>query len=387
VRSTQWFAVRGFAVVGLVLVAVVWLSATYLDHQETAMRPRVTADPVLGGWLWYDAAWYVDIANHGYFYEPNTQSSVAFFPAYPLTVRAVARVTRDTPLAAIVTTAACGLAVAWLFARWCRSRMGFGHARLGVLLLLVYPYGWFLYGAGYADALCLAATLAAFLLLEADRPLAAGLAGAIATASRPTAGAVVVGLVALTVARRANATAQGSPTATTPAARLGLRRRDFGVLVSLGGVASYCAYLWTRYGDPFAFIAVQGAPGWSQPAGWPTWLKVEFFRHLEVDPLSSSLRLVAQALVAAVFLALVPVVWRRFGAGYGFYTLAAIALPVVGSGDFQGVGRYLLGAFPVFGAAACLLAERRRARVAVLACSSASLVVLCSFFARGSYLT
>lgn len=381
-------ALRGFASVGLALVAVVWLSASLLDHQETDLRPRVTADAVLGGWLWYDAAWYVDIADHGYFYEPGTQSSVAFFPAYPLAIRGVARLTGDTALAAVVTTAAAGAAAAWLFARWCASRLPVGSARLAVLLLLVYPYGWFLYGAGYADALCLAATLAAFLLVEADRPLAAGVSGALATAARPTGLAVVVGLVALTVAqRRAERTAPAVAEPPDSAGRGGPRRRDLGVLVSLAGVGSYCAYLWARWGDPIAFVTVQGAPGWSQPAGWRTWFKLEFFRHLQHSPASFSARLVAQALVVAVFVLLVPVVWRGLGVGYGIYTAVAIALPVMGSGDFQGVGRYLLGAFPAFAAAACVLEERRRTRPLVLACSAAALVVLCSFFARGYYLT
>jgi hypothetical protein len=389
-RPVSSFALRTFAVVGLVLAVVVWLSASFLDQHETDLRPRVAADSVLGGWVWYDAAWYVDIADHGYFYEPMTQSSVAFFPAYPLTVRAVSRLTGDTALAAILTTALCGAAVAWLFARWCASRLGLGQAQLAVLLLLLYPYGWFLYGAGYADALCLAATLVAFVLLDADRPLAAGLAGAVATAARPTGIAVVAGLVAVLVARRWSSEHDGPwlpGRGSWGRIRSVVRPRDLGVLASLSGVGSYCLYLWVRYADPVAFVTVQAAPGWDQPAGWRTWLKEAFFHHLRIDPLTSSVRLVAQAVLALVFLALIPLVWRRFGAGYGVYTLVAVGLPLWGAGDFQGIGRYLLGAFPVFAAVAGALHERRRASGLVVAVSATSLVVLCSLFASGLYLT
>lgn len=37
----------------------------------------------------WDAAWYVEIARDGYHYEPSAPSNPAFFPLYPLLIRAV----------------------------------------------------------------------------------------------------------------------------------------------------------------------------------------------------------------------------------------------------------------------------------------------------------
>ena len=40
------------------------------------------------GWARWDAAWYRTIVREGYVYYPNVQSSVAFWPSYPIVVKA-----------------------------------------------------------------------------------------------------------------------------------------------------------------------------------------------------------------------------------------------------------------------------------------------------------
>ncbi len=66
----------------------------------------------------WDANWYLSIARDGYFYVPGSQSSVAFFPAYPLVLRAVGVVVGDLVVAGMLVTWVSGLGVAVLFWRW-----------------------------------------------------------------------------------------------------------------------------------------------------------------------------------------------------------------------------------------------------------------------------
>ena len=88
-----------------------------------------------------------------------------------------------------------------------------------------------------------------------------------------------------------------------------------------------------------------------------------------------------------MFLTAITAVWRRFGWGYAVYSLVIIVMPLVSTGDFQGVGRYLLGAFPVFAVGGALLEERPHWRWPILAGSGALLVVFAALFATGRYLT
>ncbi len=159
------------------------------------------------------------------------------------------------------------------------------------------------------------------------------------------------------------------------------------MLVSIGGLASYCLYLWVRFGDPLAFAAVQGAPGWNQGSGLRTWFKVSFFEQvLRVGPFEVT-KLVLQAVVTVVALGLVPSIRRRFGWGYAVFTFAVVALPALSTKDFMGMGRYLLAAFPCFAAGGDLLVQRPRLRLAVLGGSTFGLLFLASLAARGYYLS
>src|SRR5688572_22754264 len=50
--------------------------------------PQLSLVGALGQW---DGGWYLSIARAGYWYRPGEQSPVAFFPAYPLAIRAVSQ--------------------------------------------------------------------------------------------------------------------------------------------------------------------------------------------------------------------------------------------------------------------------------------------------------
>src|SRR5687767_9756535 len=133
---------------GLVSVAPrIW------SRGDAPARPRMVADSLFGNWLWWDGSWYLHIAQVGYSFVPGQQSSVAFFPVYPMAVRLLGAVLPGgQALAAVLITMLSGLAVLALFHRWCQRRMSSTAASAAVLALAVYPYAWFLYGAAYADA-------------------------------------------------------------------------------------------------------------------------------------------------------------------------------------------------------------------------------------------
>ena len=388
--APRWHPLWVFLLLSVALAVVVGLSTAYLPRHPGHAPPAadILGGPFIEGWVRWDAGWYIRVVRDGYAYLPGTQSSVAFFPAYPLAVRALARVVGDDVFAGMAVTWTSGLGVALLFGRWCRERLKPVAARSAVLLLLAFPYAWFLYGSIYADALFLVSVLGAFSLLEVDRPILAGLVGAVATATRPIGVALVVGLVVRMLERR-GALRWSTGRLRVPVG-IDLRRlawRDAGVLASVGGLGAWCVFLWVRFGDPLAFAAVQKAPGWNQGSGPLTWLKYSFFEQVVRVGHTDVAKLVLQALVTLVALALVPAVFRRFGWGYGVFTLAAIALPAISTKDFMGMGRYLLAAFPCFAVGGSLLVGRPGVRRAVIAGSSFSLLFLASMAARGYYLT
>lgn len=364
---------------GFVAVAGVLVALSVFAYQEYGPAvvgmpvPQVTPPPGaswLGAFTWWDGWWYVGIAEHGYYYVPGRQSPVAFFPTYPLLMRAGRLAGVPTALAGFAVTLAAGATVAALFFRWCAERLGRRRAFLALATLLLYPVSFFLAGTVYAEALFVALVLGAFVLLERGRPWAAGLAAAVATATRPIGLALVVGLWlrALELGRDS---------------RRGGGDR-VGVLLAPLGLAAYSAYLWARFGNPLAFVAVEGAPGWGQAPGWSTWLKVAWFQRMSGRPYLNALHLhlAGHALVTLVFLALVPLVFRRFGRAYGVFALLVIAGSALATRDFTGMARYVLAAFPCFAVAGDLLAERPAVARIVLPVSGVLLGLFTTLHAR-----
>jgi hypothetical protein len=395
----------GCFLVGLVAcVLAVWLGFRAGEASYYGSPAEFRGSSVLGGFVRWDGGWYRQIAQEGYFYAgTDRQSSIAFFPVYPLVVRAVSALGRlPVELTGILVTMASGLAATALFWRWCRATCGVSAARLSVLLLVAYPYAVYLYGAMYADALFLAAALAAFALVELDHPVWAGVAGAVASATRPVGIAVIIGLVAV-VAMRRKVLARREGTVLPRIDLQSFRAGDSGVLLSVTGLVAWMLYLGVRFRDPIAFQTVQEAPGWDQPSGPHTWLKVPFWERLHRMPQAVeswwstgatggweqvvfSLGLLLQAVIVVVAGALVVVVWRRIGWAYAVYAVVVIAIPLLGSKDFQGVGRYMLAAFPCLAALALVLLPKRVVTVAVVVGSATLMVTWAFAFGRGYYI-
>ncbi|MDP8938663.1 MAG: hypothetical protein M3O23_13210 [Actinomycetota bacterium] len=359
------------ALAGAVTAALFVVSAVavaFIPHYD-GPSPLYTGPGWLRGWAQWDSGWYQYIADHGYSYTPGQQGPVAFFPAYPLLMRAVDFVVGNVFVAGILVTAASGIGAAVLFWRWVQERLDRPAAWTALLLFVLFPYAFFLFGAVYADALFVVAVLGAFTLVERDRPWLAGLAGAVATAARPIGVVLIVALVVRVLERGQRPT-----------------WRSAGVLLSGLGLGAFSVYLWVRFGDPLAFGTIQEA--WDQEAGPETWLKFRFFR--DVVDIGSPLPWVAymsHPVLTVVGLALVPGVFRRFGKAYGVFCLLLIGLSALGTKNFFGMSRYVMAAFPCFAVAGEWVAARPRLRTLVPAVSGLGLVVLTAAYSRGYYLS
>ena len=157
-----WQAAAAFLAVAAVLYLVMGVVAPRLPEASgPRLAPAFTGPDWLAGWAQWDSGWYHRIAADGYSYVAGQQSTVAFFPAYPLVVRAFGVAVDDPYLAGIAVTFLSGLGVAVLLAAWLRPRLSPAAAWAALLAFLFFPYAFFLYGVVYADALFVAPLLGA----------------------------------------------------------------------------------------------------------------------------------------------------------------------------------------------------------------------------------
>ena len=136
----------------------------------------------------WDAGWYLLIAHQGY--DPGlgaaTAARGAFFPLYPLLVRALS-VLLIAPVLAGIVVSVLALAVA-LYGLHRLAALETGSrevARLAVMVTAFAPMAFF-FSAVYSESLYLALSVGAFWFARRGRWAATGALGGLAAATRPT---------------------------------------------------------------------------------------------------------------------------------------------------------------------------------------------------------
>lgn len=321
----------------------------------------------------WDSGWYFDIARRGYYYSTDGQSSVAFFPLYPMLMRAVAWPFGGTDRSLwaagiIVSCAAFALALVALH-RFAERLLGSREAaRRAVLYVAVFPFSVFMTRV-YAESVFLLASVLAVSSAYGQRWWRAGLFGACATLARPNGILIGLPLVLVAVSDR-----QGIRQLSMRAAALSP--------VPLA-LAAFCGFVYLEAGQPFAWLSAQGHWGyflWNPP--WQQLLKLLGrltkygpYDYFFVSPMAPFHFF--NGLAALVFLALTPAVFKRLGAPMGSYVLVSLLIPL-SSNSLVGIGRYAAVLFPVF----MLLGGVRssRAHEALIITGSLLLALYVTFF-------
>jgi len=380
--STIRSSVLSYCLVTAILFGVAGLSIKHLPMSPEPGKWSRLDNDWLDGWTRGDGGWYRTIATDGYHFAPQAMDPVPFFPSYPLLMRGLAVWFGEPLLAGILISLLAGLGFAVLFPIWCRIHHDRRQATMALWVWLLYPFSFFVCGAVYSEALFVLTAISAFCLLESDRPLAAGLMGAVCTATRPFGLAVVPALLIRAWERSGVIDcSRGRLPRINMAA---WRWRDTLVLVSLAGIISYWMFLWSSFGDPLVYTKATAA--WGNKPGPHAWFKLGVFELWGQWPWGSpQLNNLFQAGLTGLAFILIPAVIRRFGWGYGVYTFVVLIIPTLSNHSFTDMGRYILPAFPCFAVLGAWLSERRWLAYPALAGSAAALVLLLSRFARWYY--
>lgn len=289
----------------------------------------------------WDSGWYFSIARNGYYASPDGESSIPFFPLYPLLMRAVAWVLGGSDAA--IWIAGIGISVAAFVGtllalhRFTERMFGDGEtARRAVLYLAVFPFSFFLTSV-YAESLFLLLSILAMSAAHRSRWWPAGIWGGLAALTRPYGVLLAVPLTCFALAGR-------------PSGRQLARRATAVLLVPLG-LAAYCVYIYTLAGNPFAWV--EANRHWDYTLGHtPGQRLLEFVLTLWRSPYNvlvtpAELYQVFHATTGVLFLTLSPWVFTRVGVPFGAYVLVSLLVPLT-SNQLEGIGRYAAVLFPVF---------------------------------------
>jgi hypothetical protein len=354
-RDSLWQAAGGWRGTGVAvgifaltrvaqLLLLIWLGAAAGD--EKSLRGQL---------LVWDAGWFLRVATDGYpsdyTYDAAGQlegNELAFFPLYPMLIRAVAGFG--------VAPASAAIAVSWV-------------AAVGAAVAL-HLLGTTLYGrrAGWAlVAICCSAPVSVvFSMAYSEALFVALVAGMLAAAHRRAWGpAALLGLAAAL----SRPTGAAAAVALAVAAVLAVRESRVrawqplgAAAVALAGVPLYLTWVAVRVGDPSAWFRIQAA-GWGTSFDFGASTVAFLGRTLSTGdgwvPMSVALILLAALGAAGVALAGRP--WLPIAV----YGVAAMVLVYGQAGFYHSKPRLLVPVLLTLLPAA-VAAARARPRVAVL---------------------
>jgi hypothetical protein len=359
-----------FAAIWVVLAAVGWVSLVVNGGPVTPFSDELTRFPFLDMWARWDSQWYASIARDGYFFDPARQSSVAFFPLFPIFIRGLMTFGLGPLTAGFLLSVSQGASAFVLFEKWASHFGPPSTVRLAGWVLAVWPLAFFLYGAVYSDALFFVLVCGAFLSLEKGNHWLTLLLGMLATATRPVGPGVVLGLLTRSIELRLR---EKKP----------LRIVDFIPALAGLGLVAYMAYQYAKFGTPTAFVETQ--TNWNQTPGPRTWFKVNWImgeRFWERLPRS----LMHLGLIS-ICVAMLKRAWQKLGIGYAVYIAVVAGMPIVSSIDFIGLGRYALACFPALFCFSGWLEEHPKVRRVWFPVSVVLLLICVSKFSIGRYIS
>jgi Dolichyl-phosphate-mannose-protein mannosyltransferase len=297
----------------------------------------------------YDSGWYFQIARNGYLFVAGgppvgvgKPGKIAYFPLYPLLTRVASGLFGHSDASIYLG----GILVSWtsfvlaMVALFYLARLDLDRRRAerAVLLTAIFPFSFF-FGTVYTEALFLLLAVLSFYAFRTRHWILGGICGGLATATRVNG---ILMLVPLSWIAWRNS----DPT---------LRDRVLalvGLALVVTGIAAYSIYVYQLSGNPFEWAAsitrwgyYPGGRPWMVPLRLVAQLLTHPLRYFRSDPMAPYDTL--YGVTGILFVCAIPIVWIRFGAGYGLFMLLNLWLPL-SSGAFEGVGRYCSVLFPCF---------------------------------------
>lgn len=263
----------------------------------------------------WDGGHYLGIAEHGY----QEKYQYAFFPLYPLLIKAVSSLTQNYLAASLlISIVSSFLAIHLLFSL---IRLDFDKkiARDAVLVLAMFPTSFYFLTA-YSEGLFLLLSLATFLFLRKNNLVLATMAAALASATRVVGVAVVLALMMEVWTKQ------------------GINKSNWYILLAPAGLIIYSWYLFNQTGDPFYFTVAQ--LHWQRILTPPLVSFWETLRSLDFNAFLD--------LLFTVFgLGMILRAFRFLPLTYAVYGLISILLPLATS-SLSSMPRFLLPIFPIF---------------------------------------
>jgi dolichol-phosphate mannosyltransferase len=320
----RWWALSRALVLGAALTVQV------LGWPRAGWYPTVSERPLalLGAW---DGRWYSIVARQGYLVVHGRQSDTAFFPLYPIAMRALHGLGLSYVTGGLVLANVAFLVALVALYELSRTWLDEQAARRTVVYAALFPFG-FVFSMVYPEAPVLAAVALGGLFAVRGRWTACAVAAACAALLRPEGVFLVVPIVALVVQRRRELAGGDRGRALTA------------VLAAPIALVAMLFYDWRLVGDPLAFSHAQLA--------WGRWTSFDGIVRASTELYSAAVLgrewLYRDAAFCAFYVACLLLAYRARVPLSWIVAGGLLVLLPLWSGSFTSDARFGLVALPVY---------------------------------------
>jgi len=366
-RSGAWYCLKVFLAVRIGLSLLGWLAVAVVPTRALISAPgwaakAYTAGPhnLLTAFESQDALWFLRIAADGY---STNDGSAAFFPLYPLTVRAVSTLIGHHPLAAaLLVSNLAFLGALIVLYRLTASEYSEATARHSVLYASLFPTSFFFF-APYSESLFLLLAVTSFWGARKGRWWLAGVAGAGAALTRSIGVTIAIALVVEALHQKR----QG---------KAGLAPKLVWAMTPVLGTLAYLAW-WGSQGNWRAPLEFQS--NWERHPAFP----LKTFLDATHDAWVNGSYWLLDWLVVAVVVALAAYGLFKLRPPYYVYLWAGIIVPlclVYEPRPLMSMPRFAVVLFPMYWLLARLSEERRVPHDLIVGVGAAGMALMATLF-------
>lgn len=269
----------------------------------------------------WDGGHYTGIAQVGY----SQKFQFAFFPLYPLLIKALSVITHNYLIAAVlisVVSTFLGLQLFYKLVLDFNKKI----AEKAVLALMFFPTSFYFLTA-YSEGLFFFLVVLTFFLIRKKKLFWATVAASLVSATRIVGLAVVVGLLIEVITTQ------------------GLNRKNWFIILSPLGFLLYCVFLYQQTGDPFYFISAE--THWQRTLTIPGIGFWETLKNMSGSFNSLNISILLDLIFAVFGVGLVLRSFRFLPISFSVYGLLSVLLPLL-TPTLSSMPRFLLVVFPIF---------------------------------------
>lgn len=325
----------------------------------------------------FDGIHYTQIADNGY-----AQDEQAFFPLYPLAIKALTFITGNRLVSGLLISNIAFLAGLLIFKKIAQTEGRKSGNVSPILFLLAFPASFF-FGAVYTEGLFFLLFVASLYFLKKKRYWLAGICAGMSSATR-LIGAFLIIPFAITLLWQKKIELES------------LLKRTFAHLPllfsPLVGLALYMTYLWQTTGDPLYFFHAQPSFGANRstnliliPQVYYRYIKIFLTAAHNFQYFTSVVEFALFTFAAVVLvLDLLKHYRDKWRLGLNLFSWANLILPTL-TGTFSSVPRYLLFSVSLY----LFLGEIKDLRLkgALFTILSMLHIALLSFFIQGYFVS